>query len=188
MNADALSDAVLATVSLIAATRLMYRQPGLGTACMLIGLAAAIGVLRYSGVESALGPHRFFSLLAACAAFPLLTIAVRWPDDPVARYPRATARFVVLIGGVGIALVLAGFERWREIVPAVAAALLLLTVFKTLHRQRIAGVLLIAAALAFAAAGQPVPILDLGPAELLHYTLAAGLLLLALAPPPTASA
>ena len=29
-----------------------------------------------------LGPHRFTSLLAACAAFPLLASGLRWPDAP----------------------------------------------------------------------------------------------------------
>jgi hypothetical protein len=76
-------------------------------------LAAAGGVLRYSGVDWALGPHRFMSLLAACVAFLLMLTALRWPEAPLAKRATAVGRFVVLVGGFGVAV-----SQWA---PAVGA-------------------------------------------------------------------
>ena len=186
MNADALSDAVLALVTFSIAARLTRPHPALGTGCLLIGLAAAVGVLRYSGIDAALGPHRFFAIIAAGAGFPLLAIAVRWPHDPIAGHATAAARFAVIAGGVGVAMELAGAGLWRQVVPALAVGLMLLTVLTTPHGPRTSGVLLITLALSCAAAGLTLPVLGLSAAALLHYALAAGLALLALAPPARA--
>jgi hypothetical protein len=69
MNPDALSDLVLLAACAASAWRVAVVRAAWRGAMLLLGLAAAMGVLRYSGLEWALGPHRFFSLLAACVAF-----------------------------------------------------------------------------------------------------------------------
>ena len=66
MNPDALSDLVLLAACAASAWRVAVVRAAWRGAMLLLGLAAAMGVLRYSGLEWALGPHRFFSLLAAC--------------------------------------------------------------------------------------------------------------------------
>ena len=77
MNADALSDLVLLLVCGTIVWFHRRERPALAVAAGLIGLAACLGVFRYSGWAEMLGPHRFTSLLAACAAFPLLASGLR---------------------------------------------------------------------------------------------------------------
>ena len=100
MNADALSDLVLLLVCAGIAWRSKSARPAVAVASALIGAAAMLGVLRYSGVPLVWGPHRFASLLAACAAFlllqgrrlgpPLVTTAER-PRREAAEHVRAMA-------------------------------------------------------------------------------------------------
>ena len=96
MNPDALSDLVLLAACAASAWRVAVGRAAWRGAMLLLGLAAAMGVLRYSGLEWALGPHRFFSLLAACVAFWLMVAALRWPQAPLARQATAVGRFVLL--------------------------------------------------------------------------------------------
>jgi hypothetical protein len=101
MNADAVSDLVLALVCAVVVQRNIRDRPGLAIPALLVGIAACFGVLRFSGVALALGPHKYTSLLAACAAFPLLAYALRFPDDALARRLAAASRFAFLLGGLG---------------------------------------------------------------------------------------
>lgn len=105
MNADAFSDLVLALICALVFFRRIRDMPGLAIPALLVGVAACFGVLRFSGVAVALGPHRYASLFAACAAFPLLAYALRFPDDPIARRLTAASRFAFLLGGTGVAAV-----------------------------------------------------------------------------------
>jgi hypothetical protein len=114
MNPDALSDLVLLLVCAAILWFHLRQRPAVAVAAGLIGLAACLGVLRYSGWAEMLGPHRFTSLLAACAAFPLLASGLRWPDAPLATRGAAVGRFVLVVGGVGIVLTLAGLALWSS--------------------------------------------------------------------------
>jgi hypothetical protein len=146
MNGDALSDLLLAAVTLFLAWRLSSRRPGIAIAMAVIGVAAACGVLRYLGVEEALGPHRFFSLVAACAGLPLLAASVCWPEAPLATRAAAGARFVVLVGGIGVVIVVVfNVALWSDAAAAISA--LLLMAFALRRRKLIA----IAASLALIA-------------------------------------
>ena len=99
MNPDALSDLVLLLVCAAIPWFHLRQRPAVAVAAGLIGLAACLGVLRwYSGWAEMLGPHRFTSLLAACAAFPLLASGLRWPDAPLATRGAAVGRFVLVVG------------------------------------------------------------------------------------------
>ena len=125
MTGDALSDLLLAFVTLPFAWRLLPRRPGTAGAMLLIGLAALFGVLRYSGLDTALGPHRFFSLVAASGGLPLLAISLRWPDGEVASRGAAAGRFGVLVAGIGVLLVgVAGLAWWSDLVAALSALLI----------------------------------------------------------------
>ena len=82
MNPDALSDLVLLAACAASAWRVAVVRAAWRGAMLLLGLAAAMGVLRYSGLEWALGPHRFFSLLAACVtafAGPISFVGIAVP-------------------------------------------------------------------------------------------------------------
>ncbi len=122
VNGDALSDLLLAAVALPLAWRLAGRRPAMALAMGLIGAAAVCGVLRFQGLAPALGPHRFLSLVAACAGLPLLAASLLWPDGALATRPSAAWRFAVLAGGVGVLIVaVAGQPLWSDAAAAVSA-------------------------------------------------------------------
>ena len=181
MNADALSDLVLALVCVALAVVQWHRRPALAQACGMIGLAASFGVLRYAGIDFALGPHRFFSLLAACAAYPLLAVALRWPDGDVGRRANAAARFVLIFGAIGVAVHLSGLTLWRQIVPVISVLMIVVTAIRLKHPREIFGALLLIFSLLVAGLGQT-PDFALGPfnaLQAMHYLMAAGFALLA---------
>lgn len=130
MNADALSDLVLMVACIGSGLYVGVERPAWRGAMVLLGLAAALGVLRFSGLEWALGPHRFASLLAACTAFLLMLAALRWPQGPLARRAAAVGRFVVLVGGVGIAVSQMLTPLWSQVIPGVSALLVMWTLWQ----------------------------------------------------------
>lgn len=136
MNADALSDLVLLLACAGTAVAWGAGRPAWRGAMVLLGLAAAAGVLRYSGVPEAQGPHRFLSLLAACVAFVLMLADLRWPDAPLAQRGAAVGRFVVLVGGLGVAVAHMLTPLWAQVVPGFSALLIVATV---LQRRSAAG-------------------------------------------------
>lgn len=182
MNLDALSDLVLLLVCVGIAVPAYRARPGVAIALGLVGLAAAFGVLRFSGVGVLLGPHRFASMLSACAAFPLLAASLRWPDAPTARRTTAASRFVLVWGGVGVALHLVTGGLWSQVVPGVAALVIVWTALQQRSTASVAGAALLVGSFVVAALGKP-GALYLGlfnSTQALHYLLAAGLLLLCL--------
>ena len=181
MNADALSDLVLLLVCGTIVWFHRRERPALAVAAGLIGLAACLGVFRYSGWAEMLGPHRFASLLAACAAFPLLAAGLRWPDAPLATRATAVGRFVLIVGGVGIALTLSNVALWRDVVPGVSALVITWTVVQQRNAWGMAGTLALLASFAVAATGKADSnYLGLfNTVQLMHYTLALALALLA---------
>lgn len=184
MNPDALSDLVLLLVALPIAIRQMRARPALAIGALLIALAAGWGVLRFNAVEMALGPHRFFSLLAACAGYPLLALAVRWPDDPIAQRITAAGRFVLIAGGIGVVLTLAHVELWRQLLPVLSVLAITLTAIKRRAPLLIIGALTLIASMTVAVMGAAGP-LTIGPMshiQWLHYLMALGLICLSLAP------
>ena len=180
MNADASSDLVLLLVCASIAWRSMQARPAVAVATALIGAAALLGVLRYSGVPLVWGPHRFASLLAACAAFPLLAAGLRWPDAPLATRYAAVGRFVVVWGGVGVALTVLGVNLWRDVVPGLSAVLIVWTVVQQRSASGIVGALLLVGSFVVAATGKPDTLYlnFFNSTQALHYLLAAGLLAL----------
>ena len=180
MNADALSDLVLLAACAASAWRVGSGRAAWRGAMLLLGMAAAMGVLRYSGLAQALGPHRFFSLLAACVAFWLMAVALRWPQAPLASQATAVGRFVVLLGGLGIAASQVGAGWWAQVVPGLSALVLVWTMVQ----QRSALGLLGSAALvvSFVVAALATPDAQLlglfNKTQALHYLLALAVLVL----------
>lgn len=184
MNLDALSDLVLLLVCVALIWRTHRTRNAVRVALGLIGAAALLGVLRFSGVALVWGPHRFFSLLAACAAFPLLAAALRWPDAPLSCRATAAGRFVVVVGGIGVGCTVAGLALWSQVVPGVSALLILWTALWQRSALALTGALVLAAS--FAVAANPKPdalyLALFNGTQALHYLLASGLVLLVLAP------
>ena len=172
MNPDALSDLVLLLVCATVAWRDLRTRPAIAVGAGLIGLAALLGVLRFSGVAMVYGPHRFFSLPAG----------LRWPDAAIARRAAAVGRCVVVVGGVGVALTVMGVGLWSQIVPGLSALVIVWTALQQRRALAIVGALLLVGSFAVAATGKPGTLyLDyFNSTQALHYLLAAGIALLAL--------
>lgn len=176
MTGNAASDLVLALVcGWVVATR-MGRQPGLGLAALLIGVAAALGVLRFSGVNVLAGAHRFASLVSACAAFPLLAWSVRWAQDPIAATVKGASRFALLSGGIGVGATVLGLAAWGQGVALLSGLLIAVTAVQRREAAGIAGALALLVGMAAAGVGKAAPF---NSTVVLHMGLALALLLLA---------
>lgn len=181
MNAGfAVSDLVLALVCAFVAWRAARERPGIALACGTIGAAAFVGVMRFSGLEAATGAHKFLSLIGGVAALPLLAASLAWPDAKAATNIRDASLALLVCSAVGIALVAgAGFAIWGQAVPAASVVAMLVCAV----RERADGRVLGAAALLvtfYLVSANRTQIAGFAPIEVLHYGMAAGLLLLCL--------
>ena len=159
---------------------------GVGIACLLIGIAALLGVLRFSSWEPLAtavgGAHRFASLVAAVAGFPLLAFSLANPGSTLARHAVGAWWLAFPIGGFGIAAWLLGFKAWAQLAPLASAAVIAWMVLRHGAGGRrwaaFAGVLLLFVGFAIAAGGWPtvgaLPTL-LSKTQALHYALAGAL-------------
>ena len=184
MSADAVSDLVLLLACAASAWWAGAGRAGWRGAMLLLGVAAGMGVFRYSGLEWALGPHRFFSLLAACVAFWLMAAALRWPQEPLASQATAVGRFVVLLGGLGIAASQVGASWWAQVVPGLSALVLAWTMLQQRSTLGLLGSGALVASFAVAALAAPdAQILGVfNKTQALHYLLALAVLALGKVP------
>ena len=75
---------------------------GVRIATATLGIAAVLGVLRFSGLYPIPQWHQFVSMLGACAAFPLLAVSVLWPNAAVARQLKFAAIFFIGMAALGL--------------------------------------------------------------------------------------
>lgn len=185
MNLDALSDLVLLLACAWIYSRSIHTRPAVAVAILLIGMAAMLGVFRFGGLDSLLGPHRFMSLLAACSAFPLLAYALRWPEDPTTQRLAGAGRFVVIIGGLGVAITAVAGRSWSQLVPVACSVLIVGVILRARSGIGVLGLLALFASFGVAGA-MPADILLAGVVsrvQLMHYLLAMALLALTAVPP-----
>jgi hypothetical protein len=175
MNGNAASDLVLALVCFWVVATQWQRQPGFGLAALLIGAAATLGVLRFSGVEALAGAHRFASLLSACAGFPLLAWSLRWPADPIAATIKGASRFALLVGGVGVGATVLGVPLWGQAMALPSGLVIAVTMGQRREAVGIAGAVALLVAMGGAALGKAAPF---NTTVVLHLGLALALVLL----------
>jgi hypothetical protein len=177
VNADALSDLILAVLCAWIAWREGRARPGVALGIGIVGVAGVLGVLRFSGLEWAKGPHTFFSTVSACAGLPLLAVALCWPGGSTARESRAAARFLLIAGTLSIAITAAaGFSLWRQIAPGAAGVLILYAAVLSRAPLAVIGALLLTASFAVTATGFGIG--PLNSTQGLHYLMAAAFVLL----------
>jgi len=175
----AVSDFVLALSCLFIAARTARTRPGVALACAALAAAALLGVLRFSVAPEVGGAHRFLSLIGGTAALPLLAASVTWSDGRPAKTGRGAAVFLLAGSALGIALIASGlFPLWGQIVPAASALVLLGRALRMSAVRTIAGAAVLAVTFGAVAAGLTVA--GYAPTEILHYGMAAALLLLCL--------
>jgi hypothetical protein len=176
----AISDFVLALSCIFIGVRAPRARAGVALACAALAAAAVLGVLRFSVVPEISGPHKFFSLIGGTAALPLLAASVAWPDSKSAKTGRGAAVALLVGSGIGIALIAgAVFPLWGQAAPAASALVLLGGALRLRNGWAIAGAAVLVITFAEVAAG--VTLAGYAPTEILHYGMAAALLLLYLA-------
>ena len=176
MNWQAFFDACLAAVALWTAVHGAAARPAVRLGCMLLGLAAVLGALRFSGLLPLPPLHQVMSMLGAAVGLPLLAIAVIAPASVVASQTRYAWIFAVSAGVLCMLIVVvAGIKVWASVCALLAVVAM--AGFAGWHRHWFlfsAAVCMLAALLAFAAgitAGVLVP------GDFLHIGLAAGIAL-----------
>ncbi len=175
MSSMAFTDGFLALVSLWLASR-AQAPVALRLACALFAAAALLGVLRFSGIYPLPTWHQFASMLGAMAAFPLLAVAIVWPDALVTRSTRFAWIFMCFMAVLGVLIVGAGQKR---VVADGLAVLSVIAIVVTLARAglwrgALAGTLMLAGLVLFAAK-VAIPGM-LVPGDFLHIGMALGLL------------
>jgi len=174
MPSLAYSDGLLALVSLWLLSRASLPL-GVRIAAGTLGAAAVLGFLRFSGLYPIPQWHQFVSMLGACAAFPLLAVAVLWPDAAVARQLKFAAIFFIIMAVIGVLAV--GLAQKRVVVDALTVISVVAMVISLARGGRwptaISTALMLAGLLLFAAKAAIVPALL--PGDLLHIGMAIGL-------------
>jgi len=157
---------VLARASLPLAVRM---------AAAVLGAAALLGVLRFSGLYPLVPWHQFASLMGASVAFPLLAVALAWPDSAVAQRLKFAVIFAVTMAVLGLLLVGVAQKRMFLDVLTVLSVLALLAV--SLKRKwwasALASACMLTGLLLFAAKFSAVAWLV--PGDFLHIGVALGL-------------
>jgi hypothetical protein len=175
MPSLAYTDGLLALVCLWLLSRASVPL-GVRIAAGTLGAAAVLGFLRFSGLYPIPQWHQFVSMLGACAAFPLLAVAVLWPDAAVARQLKFAAIFFIGMGAIGLLAV--GVAQKRVVVDALTVISVVAMLFSLARGGHwptaISTALMLAGLLLFAAKAAVVPALV--PGDLLHIGMAIGLL------------
>ncbi len=174
MPSLAYTDGILALICLWLLTRASL-PIGVRIAAGTLGLAAVLGVLRFSGLYPIPQWHQFVSMLGACAAFPLLAVAVLWPDAAATRQLKFASIFFIGMAVLGVLAV--GVAQKRVLVDALTVISVVAMLISLARGGRwptaLATALMLAGLLLFASKATVVPGLE--PGDLLHIGMAIGL-------------
>jgi hypothetical protein len=177
MNLQAFFDGLLAATAFYVAWGPARAAPALRLGCYLLGSAAVLGTLRFSGLLPLPQWHQYFSMLGAGVGLPLLAIAATQPSSAVASQNRFAWIFAIAAAAMCTVLVyVAQIKLWTS-VCAIATALAIL-VHGTMRKKLLwasAGLLMLLTLLAFATKLQVGSLL---PGDILHIGLALTLVLL----------
>lgn len=150
MNYDSFSDLVLCAICFAIAYRSLSCWPqrsGIAIAMILIGIAAGIGVLRFSSWDSISDfwtrPHQFASTLAAVGGFPILEFSIVYPKSPLAVRPSGAWWLCFVVSGFGMGVWMLGFRAWSQIAPLLSWLCITATVIYARRWQETFGAILI---------------------------------------------
>jgi hypothetical protein len=175
MNLQALLDGLLAVTAFYVAWQAGRSAPALRLSTTLLGLAATLGALRFSGVWPLPPLHQYVSMLGAAVGLPLLALAVTQPASAVAAQRRFAWIFAVLAAVACTLAVVVAQLKWWTPVCAIAAAMAIMA-YGVARKQGAlvaTGALLLVTLVAFATRMQAGP---LQPGDLLHIGMALTLL------------
>lgn len=177
VNSLVLTEAVLLVISIAVAWCSLKKSKALFMACILIGVAALLGLLRYSEVLALPELHKLFSSLSSCVALPLLAVVVIWPESSVSKSLRYMTIFSFIAAFLSVIIVTINeVEMWRNICAGLSALLIL--VFGLIRKEwlnAVAGLFLLVALIIIF---KNISILGLLPADSMHLILAGVLAIL----------
>jgi hypothetical protein len=177
MNLQAAFDGLLAAVALWLALGPARALPALRLGALLLGAAAVLGTLRFSGWLPLPPLHQFLSLLGAGAGLPLLALAVTRPAGVVARQTRYAWIVAVCASVLCVLLVVVGgFKLWSSLCAFVSALAILGVAVR--RRDALATAAGLCMVLAFGTFAAQLRLGPLQPGDFLHIGLAAVLALL----------
>lgn len=174
MIGDTISELVLLAVCALLFLRNLRARPGVAFSCAGIGFTAALGAVRYLGVAQAAGPHRFFVILACCAALPLLADALAFPGGEPARTRRGATLFLFMASLVAVVLVVVlRLEPWTHIAPGLSTLFILVMGLRARRMDISIGALVLIAT--FALMAFQVSLKPMTAPQVLHYGMAIAL-------------
>ena len=177
MNLQALFDGLLAATAFYVAWGPSRSLPALRLGSLLLGSAALLGTLRFSGLLPLPQLHQYVSMLGAGVSLPLLAIGLTQPTSAVASQRRYTWVFAIITSVLCTLLVTVfQWKLWASLC-AIAAALSILG-HGTMRKQwveALAGLLMLLALVAFAAKLQAG---GLNAGDILHIGLTLSLMLI----------
>lgn len=184
MSSLAITDALL----FLCAAYLAFQRGlpiGYRLAFGVLGIAALLGALKFSGLYPLDTWHRLFGILGGSAALPLLAVCVKWPQSAVATQRQFALIFLGAAALMGFAI--AGLGKLRvydQVLGALSMLAMLWLLIQLGNLRRIVGIaLMIAGSALFVAKLKVAPWLQ--PGDFLHLGMALSLLLLAPTTPRT---
>lgn len=175
MNLQALFDGLLAVTAFYVAWQAGRSAPALRLSATLLGVAATLGALRFSGVLPLPPLHQYVSMLGAGVGLPLLALAVTQPASAVAAQRRFAWIFAVFAAVACTLAVVVAQLKWWTPVCAIAAAVAIVAygVVRKQGTMVAIGALLLLTLVAFATRMQAGPLQQ---GDLLHIGMAMTLL------------
>jgi hypothetical protein len=177
VNSLALTDGLLLLVTVFLVSRgtipLAFRM-----GCAVLAAAAALGVLRFSGLLPLPQMHSFFSAMGASSAFWLLAASVIWPKNSVSVDAKYASILLIVSAGLGLIMVdWLGIAIFGQLMAVTAVICILVYALRARAVITLLGALALETGFVLFATRQQIPGL-LQPGDFLHIFTAAGLLAL----------
>lgn len=144
----------------------------------VLGIAALLGFLRFSGIYPIETWHRLLTILSGSAALPLLAVCVKWPQSVVTTERQYTLIFLGAAGLLGLAIAgLAKLRIYDQVLGTLSMLAMLGLLVQLRDGRRILGVLsMIVGSALFVAKVNIAPWLQ--PGDFLHIGMALGIVML----------
>lgn len=177
MSSLAITDGILFLCAAWLASRVAL-PIGYRLAFGLLGLAALLGFLRFSGIYPIETWHRLFTILGGSAALPLLAVCVKWPHGAVTNERQYALIFLGAAGLLGVAIAgLAKLRVYDQVLGSLSMLAMLWLLIQLRDGRRILGIVfMIVGSALFVAKVKIAPWLQ--PGDFLHLGMALGMVML----------
>lgn len=177
MSSLAMTDGILFLCAAWMASRVSL-PIGFRLAFGILGIAALLGFLRFSGIYPIEAWHRLFTILSGSAALPLLAASVKWPQSAVTNERQFALIFLGAAGLLGVAIAgLAKLRIYDQVLGSLSMLAMLWLLIQLRDGRRILGiVMMIVGSALFVVKAKVAPWLQ--PGDFLHLGMAVGIVML----------